>query len=593
MFMRFVYRFIFLAFASVLFSQCQRELSYVGSSDPGQVVLPSPQKANLQGNVLDENGQPAANVVITVGSEVTATNSKGYFRINNASLDKNASLVTAQKTGYFTAYRSFSATSGTNQVVIKLTKKNLGGTVNGTNGGDVSLSTGTKISLPANGIVKTSDNSNYTGTINVYAAYIDPTTADILDRVPGSFMANDKDGKRVLLSSYGMMAVELESASGEKLQIRSGNTATLTSPIPSAAQASAPATIPLWYVDEATGLWKEEGSATKQGNNYVGTVKHFTYWNCDVPVQTITLGATFKTADGKPLVNASIVIKPTTGNYYGSAHGYTDSLGQINGPVPANMNLVLQVVDGCNSPVYSQNIGPYSESINLGTITVPSSTPGVVTVKGKLSNCSGANVTNGYAIVSINNAVHYAKVDGAGNFSTNYVLCNTTGLNAQVLGVDETAQQQGSTTTLPITSLTTDFGTVSACGTVSTESIDYTLDGISYHFGTSDSLLAYQKVDSLGTGGSTNLTTIMGAKSPNFLQFSFNTTAQTAGTYQLTMLSVQNWFQTTIIQPFNVNLTSFATSAGQFYEGSFNGQFKDGSNVTHTLSCTFRVRRTF
>src|SRR6476646_5873205 len=140
--MRTVYRFLLLALASIVFTRCQKELSYVGTGDPGQVVLPSPLTANLQGNVLDENGNPAANAVVSVGSQITATDSKGYFRINNAPLDKNAALVVANKTGYFTAYRSFSATSGTNQVVIKLTKKNLGGTVNGINGGDVTLSNG-------------------------------------------------------------------------------------------------------------------------------------------------------------------------------------------------------------------------------------------------------------------------------------------------------------------------------------------------------------------------------------------------------------------------------------------------------------------
>jgi hypothetical protein len=199
-------------------------------------------------------------------------------------------------------------------------------------------------------------------------------------------------------------------------------------------------------------------------------------------------------------------------------------------------------------------------------------------------------VTNGYAIVSIDNRVHYAKVDGNGNFSTNYVLCNTNGINAQVLGVDEAAQQQGNITSLQVSVPTTDFGTVSACGTISTESVDYTLDGVNYHFGSSDSLLAYS-IDSMGTAS--DFTYIMGARSPAFIQFQFNTTAQTAGSYNMTSLSVQNYFQTTIIQPLTVNLTSYATSPGQFYEGSFTGQFKDGASVTHNIACTFRVRRTF
>jgi len=588
--MRFVYRFFFLALISILFFECQREVSYIGTADPGQTLLPNPIRANLQGNVLDENGQPAANVVIKVGSEMAATDTKGYFRINNAPLDKNASLVTAEKTGYFTAYRTFGATSGTNQVVIKLTKKNLGGTINGTAGGDVSLNNGTKISLPANGIVKASDNSNCTGTVNVYAAYIDPTSTDILDKVPGSFMANDKDGKRVLLSSYGMMAVELESSGGEKLQIKSGSTATITSPIPSSAQSSAPATIPLWYVDESTGLWKEEGIATKQGNNYIGTVKHFTYWNCDIQVQTVMLTATFKTANGQPLVNASIVIKPTTGNYYGTAHGYTDSLGQMNGPVPANMNLALQVMDGCGGPIYSQNIGPYAENINLGTISIPSTAAAVVTVKGKLTNCTNGNVTKGYAVVSIDNWVHYAKVDGSGNFSTNYVLCSVSGVNAQVIGVDETTQQQGNLVSKPIVAPTTDVGTISACGTSSTQFINYTVDATSYTITALDSLTAFTQ------GQASQLTSYINGMQigtgKNIL-FKFDHSGYVAGSYPVITMSVQNFTNNTLVQPFNVTITNFPQSAGQFYEGNFTAQFKDSSNVTHNITCSFRVRRTF
>jgi hypothetical protein len=588
--MRSVHRFIILALTAVLFYQCQREVSYIGTGDPGPATLPSPITAHLQGNVLDENGQPAANVVIKVGSEITATNDKGYFRIDHAPLDKNAALVIAEKNGYFTAYRTFGATSGTNQVVLKLVKKNLGGTVSATSGGEISLTNGTKVSLPANGIVKASDNSSFTGTVNVYASYIDPTAPDILERVPGSFMANDKDGKRVLLNSYGMMAVELESSTGEKLQIKSGNTATITSPIPSAAQASAPATIPLWYVDELTGLWKEEGTATRQGSVYIGTVKHFTYWNCDIPVPTVSLSATFKTAGGQPLINASIVIRPAAGTYYGSAHGYTDSLGQMKGPVPANMPLILEIAGACGNIAYSQNIGPYNESVSLGTVTLSSSTPSIVTIKGKLTNCGGTNVANGFAIVSVNNMVHNAKVDATGNFTTNYVLCNTNNVNVQVLGVDDGAQQQGNSISAPVTAPVTDIGTVSACGTSATQSIDYTVDGVTRHFQATDSTTAYS-IDTTGTVG--DFTYILISNNINdYLEFEMNSTAPTPGTYALTRLGTQAYMNTTLVKPFNVNLTSYAQSVGQFYEGNFSGQFKDALNATHTITCTFRVRRT-
>lgn len=594
--MRSVYRSAILVLTSILFYQCQKEVSYKDSGGHEKIVLSSPLTANLQGNVFDENEQPAANVVVKVGSEITTTDAKGYFRINNAPLDKNAALVTAEKTGYFIAYRSFSATSGTNQVAIKLTRKNLSGTVSGSDGGDINLNNGTKISLPANGVVKAFDNSNYTGTVNVYAAYIDPTSSDILDKVPGSFMANDKNGKRVLLSSYGMVAVELESSAGEKLQIKSGNTATLTSPIPSSLQSSAPATISLWYVDESTGLWKEEGAATKQGSNYIGTVKHFTYWNCDVSVPTVTLSAIFKTAKGQPLVNAKVVFKSNGGNFVGSTYGYTDSLGQLNGPVPTNLNLLLEVIDECRTKVYSKNVGPYGKSSDLGIVTIPAQTSSLITIQGRLANCSGTPVTKGYAIITNENWMHYAKVDGNGNFSTNFLLCNVNAASVQILGVDETTQQQGIIIVGRVTTPTTDVGSFLACGSLSAQYINYQIDTNSYSITDADSLTAF--ISPFADFGRNYIGGIQTA-SGNSMSFTFNTFYNAIkGTYyngeipELQTLRTQNFTNWWIVKPLNVTITTFPQTVGDFYEGNFKGQFIDVSNnTTHSVTCFFRVRR--
>jgi hypothetical protein len=83
-------------------------------------------------------------------------------------------------------------------------------------------------------------------------------------------------------------------------------------------------------------------------------------------VQGITLSATVKTTTGQPLVNAWVVITADKSN---SAFGYTDSLGQVSGLVPAGTSLVFEVRDNCGAAIYSQNIGPYNENAELGTIT--------------------------------------------------------------------------------------------------------------------------------------------------------------------------------------------------------------------------------
>jgi hypothetical protein len=206
---------LFILLISIISFNCQKDLSF---TKPGlenvDNTLKAPITSTLQGNILDENDQPAAGVQITVGAKNSITNENGYFRIVDAALDKNASLVTAEKPGYFKAFRTFNATSGVNQVLIKLLKKSLTATIDAKTGGEVILPNEAKISLPANGFITESNGISYNGSVNVYTSYIDPKSSDINQTIPGSFMADDKNNRRVSLISYGMMAVVLESTSG-------------------------------------------------------------------------------------------------------------------------------------------------------------------------------------------------------------------------------------------------------------------------------------------------------------------------------------------------------------------------------------------
>jgi hypothetical protein len=358
-------------------------------------------------------------------------------------------------------------------------------------------------------------------------------------------------------------------------------------------QGAAPATIKLWYVDEQTGLWKEEGEATKTGNNYVGEVKHFTYWNCDVSGATVNLTATFVTSDGVPFVYGSINIKPVSG-YSGAAHGYTDSLGQINGPVPANMNLVLQVVGPCNNVIYSQNIGPYSAAVNLGTITIPSTTVSLVTIKGKLLNCSNAVVTNGYALIYYDYITRYVSVNSNGEFSTSFSNCTASPLTCEITGIDATAQQQSTPVNVTITSPVTNAGNIVACGTSTIQYINYTLDAVNYSISDinagADSLYAY--TNQQGTTAPFRVSIGGGGLPGDHISFSFTSTA-TAGTYPMSELGVQTHTNVSLVTPFNVTVTNFPQARGEYYEGNFSGQFTDIATPVpvHTISCSFRLRR--
>lgn len=594
--MKTLYPALVFIFISVIAFNCQKEARNIGDGTgiPGNgnnTNTPSPVTSAIQGNVMDENGKPAVGVSINVGNSSVTTDSKGYFRIDDAQLDKNASLVTAVKAGYFKAYRSFSATTGVNQVMIQLIKKTSAGVITSDAGGQVSLPNGSVISLPANGIVRSG--SAYTGNVNVFASYIDPVAADIGQRMPGSFIANDKNNNRVTLSSYGMLAVELESPTGEKLQMANGSTATLKIPVPASIQSSAPSTIPLWYLDEQTGIWKEEGTAVKNGNAYMGTVKHFSYWNADVSVPTVGFTATLQTPGGKPLAFTYVRIRAASG-YYGTSHGLTDSLGQVSGYIPSNMNLIMEVMNSCNGIAYSQNIGPFTSAANLGTITV-SNTVSMVTVSGRLVNCSNVAVTNGHALINFSGILRNAQVNSAGEFSVSFLICSGAPATCEVTGYDRTAQQQGVVTNVAVTSPVTNAGTISACGTSTVQYIDYTLDGTNYSLSStaSDSLLAYVSTPGLVLPLKMQ---IMGSDIPSkHVHLSFGVNAAT-GTYPVNgRVYINNYSRIGVIEPFNVTLTSFPQSAGGYWEGSFSGQFRDSADLgpLHNISATFRLARNF
>lgn len=579
-----------LILISFFFFQCQKDTSYVGGVDFGSasLVLPDPIKANLQGNVVDENNLPAAGVTITNGTSTTTTDATGYFRFTDAALDKNTSVVTAEKGGYFKSYRVFAATPGTNQVMIKLVKREVAATIAASAGSSATLPNGAQITLPANGVVVASTGNIYTGDIKVYASYIDPDGSDIDETVPGSFVGNDKTGNRVTLASYGMLAVELEATSGEKLQIKTGAVATLTTPIAATAASSAPATIPMWYLNEQTGIWTEEGSATKQGNNYVGDVKHFSYWNCDFPYEGVSLSMTLHNANGLPLVHASVRVSPV--GLRGSAHGFTDSLGQAKGLVPKNKSLLIQVLDPCGNVIYSQNLSPLTQSTDLGTITVTSTSPSLLTLQGTLLDCSGAPVKTGYAIISYNNQIRYASTNASGQFAISYLGCNTLA-TAKIIGVNQGAQQQGTATVVNVVSPVTNVGNISACGTSSAQYLNYTLDGTDYSItsAANDSLTVFSTTQ--GNTKTINISGLQKAASSNHLNLVVNNVTG-SGTFPMQSMLLQSFNSIILTQPFNVTFTSFANAGGEYYEGSFTGKFTaDNLTAVHNINGRFRIRR--
>jgi hypothetical protein len=149
-------------------------------------------------------------------------------------------------------------------------------------------------------------------------------------------LAQRTDGSTSILYSYGILRVKLTGTNGEDLQVAPGKTAGLTVHIPEKQLATAPATIPLWFFDEETGVWKEEGEATRQGNKYVGTVKHFTDWNADDPKDRATIIGKVADCKGKPFLESTVDL--------GQITTYTkESDGSFSQVVPTGVSIPVSI----------------------------------------------------------------------------------------------------------------------------------------------------------------------------------------------------------------------------------------------------------
>ena len=434
----------------------------------------------ITGRVSDLNNLPVDNALVSAGTITTTTDINGIFFLKNVKLSSDAVFLTVSKAGYFHGSRTFfvnpnpvnitnrfadrrtssSHNNSINYVNVKLIPKIVSGNFSASLGGTIQVSGGGTVDIGAGSVVNASTGIVYSGNVSVSAFYLNPADSRFNDYMPGDLRGVTINNEERILQSFGMLAIEMNDANGEKLQLAPSKTATITLPISADLQAMAPASIPLWYFDETKGIWKEEGSATKQNNKYSGTVTHFSFWNCDLPAKYVKLDVTFNDQKRIALANSFVTITSTV---YGTRGGYTDNQGTVSGLIPANETLVLKLFNQCNEIIYQKNTGPFSADINLGIIIVANPASQLnITVTGNVVTCNNSPVTNGYVLVS-NGANYFNAPVTNGNFTITFPVCIGTNNPVTLFATDIENSRQSEAQIININNGNQNIGQITAC----------------------------------------------------------------------------------------------------------------------------------
>lgn len=479
--------FTLLFFFSILLIGCREDsFEQVIIEDP--VSGPSVTvKSSILARIIDDNEQPVADAAVTVNNQTLFTDAAGLVVVEDATLNSKGTFIRVEKSGYFPGGRRIYGSSTAAQYVnVKLLSKNVVGSINAQTGGTVSTSEGAIIELPANGIID-SDGNAFTGSVQVNATWLDPTADDLGEIMPGNLEGITTGSERVGLASFGMLGVELESLSGESLNLGNGGEATLTFPVPAELVGTAPATIPLWFFDEDLGTWVEEGSATLQGDQYVGNVTHFTFWNCDAPFPLTDLTVCFRGLEDQPFFNHQVVV--TTLSFGTASYAVTDENGCVNGLVMQNEVLLLELLSKCGEVIYSEEIGPFTtDEADLGNITVQSGGfTNLLTIQGTLVDCDGNPLNNGVVQVEIGSLTEYIFASN-GNFIGAVDNCDDATV-ITVAGFGSGAQSSIASDPIDVvvTGSFVQIGTIEVCeSTVSGEEnyVNVIIDGEEYQWNT-------------------------------------------------------------------------------------------------------------
>jgi hypothetical protein len=425
---------------------------------PDQVVT-----ASLQGHVVDENGLPVQGAAVTSGSATTTTDINGIFSFTSISMSSRFGYVKVVENGYYTGSRSLITNSGaSNFVSIQLVPMAAATTFPATSGGSVGMASGDTATFPANAVVSASTNAAYTGTVHAFANYMDPTDPNFYKYMPGDLRGIGTNGLETALESYGIEVVNLQDDAGNKVQIASGHLATLTFVIPDTLQSSAPVSIPLWYFNDSTGRWMQQGVAIRIGNSYFGQVSHVTYWTCAVPVVTVDFNARLKDQFGNPIPFTHVYFtsnQSQTG--FNTISSYTDSTGYVQGLLPQNESLVMYIVTQCGNPLAGANVGPALQSQNMGNITV-NVLNSTLTLSGNVVNCSSSSVDSGYVNATID-GLNYRAVVKNGTFNLPVIRCYDASAEVSLTAYDFVGMTSGSASMITATAGNVNAGTLSAC----------------------------------------------------------------------------------------------------------------------------------
>lgn len=585
---------IWLCLATALLSvfvACKKDdpITPIGSTNwPGETV-----KTSFMGIILNEAGQPVADATVQLAANSVMSDKNGVFILKNQSVNSARTIISASKSGYWDAQRTlFVQKNSENRIVFRLFEKKKTGSFSATTGGKITVPGGAELDFPAEAVSK--NGQLYSGLVQVWAHAIDPNSANIDETMPGSRRGLLASGEEAILTTFGLLGVELTDDLGQKLEIANGKKVGISVEIAPGLLANAPNSLPLWHFSEKEGLWEEAGEAQKIGSKYIGEVPHFSWWDFGYQGPAVMITGKIVDENGNPVV-AQILACLSQGCSITGSNWDGTFTGVVVKDQSLNMSVVSYFFGGnsnasCNNILKEWTIGPLSSDTDLGTIVVDLDNPLTNfrqkwTVSGTVSDCNNQSTANGYVLIGenafgISIDAGFFPIDAQGHFSGSNTYCTGNApTSLYVTAFDFSNDKQSAKQTLPFAQ-NVDFGSITTCDDLD-EYVRSSFDGGPMETTIPSPDSGFVKSEIVVRGG--------------YVYFGFLNPLQATNDIPLVefvRLAENIWADTTASgYTLQTDLTSYPAVIGQYLIGTYAGNFKDQFGVAHTVNGSYRVKR--
>lgn len=331
----------------------------------------APASGTLSGSVVaSADATPVAEATVSVGERSTRTDANGRYTLAGVPASERA-VLRVRAPGFVEALVTTPVVAGqTAPASARLLREATPQTFNAASAAVLTSAGSTaRVELPAGSLVNAATGAAASGTVTASVTPLDPARDP--QTMPGDYSVSETQR----IESFGAIKVSLRDAAGNELDLRPGSTATVRIPL-ATRSPNPPASLPLYWFNESTGRWVEEGRATLAGTApdryYEGQVSHFTFWNADMPQDTVYVNGCVADETGRRLALAQV---NTAGiDYSGTASDISDDQGRFRVALRKGGRANLWAELGANTS-NTVVVGPSQVDITLPECLVMRATP--------------------------------------------------------------------------------------------------------------------------------------------------------------------------------------------------------------------------